>query len=70
MTTPADRLLQIQEAQALTGISRSQIYNLIKHSDFPPPLDLSSGKNKRCSRWSFNEIQNWIEAQKDQRLAS
>ncbi len=60
----SDRLINLQEVIAITAVSRSQIYNLMKHQDFPASLSLSYGKANRCSRWSFNEVIDWIEQKK------
>jgi len=66
----SDRLINLQEVIAITAVSRSQIYNLMKHQDFPASLSLSYGKANRCSRWSFNEIIDWIEQKKINRAVA
>jgi predicted DNA-binding transcriptional regulator AlpA len=66
----ADKLIDLQEVMAITSVSRSQIYNLMKHQDFPLSLSLSSGKANRCSRWSLNEIHLWIEQKKSNRAVA
>lgn len=62
--TVRDRLLTLKEVSSIVGISRSQIYNLIGKKAFPRSISLSSGEVNRCSRWSMNEIDEWIEERK------
>lgn len=70
MESNGDRLIKIEEVQGLSGVSRSQVYNLISGNNFPQPINVSKSKNRRSSRWSFNEIQEWIEEKKRHRAAS
>ena len=57
-----DRLIDLKEVMSMTCISRSFVYALIKLNRFPKPVTLTEGKHNRCSRWSFLEVQAWIEA--------
>ncbi len=65
-----DRLINLQDVMYLTGVSRSQIYNLIALKRLPAAISLSSGKSNRCSRWSLNEINDWIEQKKSNRAVA
>ena len=60
----ADKLIKLNEVQSIVGISRSQIYELIKHDSFPRPIPLTNtgetGPGSRSARWSHNQIQLWI----------
>jgi len=69
-TSRADRLIGLNEVMTLTAVSRSQIYNLISAQKFPPSMSLSVGSTNRCSRWSANEIYDWIEQIKSSRAAA
>jgi prophage regulatory protein len=55
-----DRLISIKEVIHICGISRSHIYALAKQGKFPGPYDLSENKPNRCSRWSFLEVDDWV----------
>lgn len=62
-----EKLIDLHTVKDLTGISRSQIYNLMALKQFPQSISLSPGNTNRCSRWSFQEIQDWIEGKKAKR---
>jgi prophage regulatory protein len=49
-------LLRLVEVLAMTGLSRSTLYDRIRNGDFPEPLRLGS----RMSRWRRGEIQAWL----------
>ena len=70
LTENADRLIKLQDVMYLTGVSRSQIYNLIALKRLPAAISLSSGQSNRCSRWSLNEINDWIEEKKSNRAVA
>lgn len=70
MESNGDRFIKIEEVQGLSGVSRSQVYNLISGNSFPQPINISDKGSRRSPRWSFNEIQEWIEEKKRQRAAS
>ena len=63
----SDRLIRLPEVLNMVGISRSQIYNLISAGHFPSPIKLRGseikGLSTRCSCWSENQVQNWIQEQ-------
>lgn len=55
--TASDRLIKLREVMQRVGIGKSMIYRKIKEGTFPPPYKLSPF----ASRWSEQEIINWIE---------
>ena len=59
---PQDRLITIKEVSTLIGFKRPTIYKYIKEKGFPKPIKLGS----RASRWSYNQVMEWIEKQKAQ----
>ena len=52
------RLLRMADVIALTGLSRSRIYELEKIGNFPPRRKLS----ERAVAWSETELTEWIES--------
>ncbi len=54
MTT---RLLRLKEVLHLCGLSRSQVYALIKIGKFPSPIKLG-----RSSAWLESELDCWAKA--------
>ena len=51
-------LLRLQQVQAVTGLSRSSVYQLIASSKFPPPISLHG----RAVAWDSHAIDAWIES--------
>jgi prophage regulatory protein len=51
-------LLRLPTVLALTGLSRSTLFALCQHDNFPKPIKISA----RCSAWLSNEIDAWIAA--------
>ena len=51
-------ILRRRDVQKATGISRSQIYNLMAQGDFPRPVPLGG----RAVGWLESEILAWQEA--------
>jgi prophage regulatory protein len=51
-----EALLRRKEVQAITGLSRSAIYQLIQEGKFPPSIKLSA----RAVAWQRTSIDNWI----------
>ena len=49
-------LLRLGEVLAMTGMSRSTLYDRIRNGDFPEPLRLGS----RMSRWRRGDVQAWL----------
>lgn len=64
MNKPMDRLIKIEDVLDQVGCSRSKLYLMIQFEEFPAQIKLG-----RYSRWSQNEVQDWIEAQKNARAA-
>ena len=50
------RMLRRREVEALTGLSRSTIYEWIRASRFPRPIVLGA----RMVRWQQQDIEQWI----------
>jgi len=55
-----DRLLRLDEVKVRIGLGRSAIYKLIQQGAFPRPYK----PTKYASRWSEEEVCNWIEERK------
>ena len=55
-TKPAIRFLRISEVEALTGLSRSTIYDWSADGRFPRPVRLS----ERAVRWIESEVLEWM----------
>lgn len=53
------RFLRIADVMQRTALSRSHIYARIQRGDFPAPYKLGA----KCSRWSEDEIGEWINTQ-------
>lgn len=54
-----EKLYKRTEVEALTGLSRTTIYEMMKDGSFPRPLRVS----KRAVRWQESTLTNWIESQ-------
>jgi prophage regulatory protein len=52
----ANSILRLPAVKALTGLSRSTIYNRIAEGTFPRPLPLGP----RSVGWLSNELDAWI----------
>lgn len=52
----SDRIIKLREVIAMTGLSRSSIYLLIKKGTFPVQVKLST----RSSGWFLSEINSWV----------
>jgi prophage regulatory protein len=58
-TPPAyqkERFLRLKDVLARTGLSRSTVYLLINHRQFPQQILLGP----RCVGWLETEIEDWI----------
>lgn len=53
----SDKIIKIRDVMAMTGLSRSSIYSLIKAKAFPGQVKLST----RSSGWFYSEVKNWVE---------
>lgn len=63
ITTPTVELWRLSRVIAVTGRSRSRIYD---DPTFPRPLKIS----RRCSAWRSDEIAAWIDARTAERDAA
>ncbi|BCD62649.1 hypothetical protein NitYY0826_C1531 [Nitratiruptor sp. YY08-26] len=59
-TAQQDRLIDIKEVSSLIGMKKPTIYKYIRDGKFPKPIKIGI----RASRWSFNEVMQWIEERK------
>lgn len=57
-----DALLPIEDVCRQSGLSRRSVYALMKAGKFPRVI-----KAGVTSRWSENEVQDWIDARKAER---
>jgi len=55
--TSDDRLLRLSEVEQIVKLKKPTIYRLAREGKFPKPLKIGD----RASRWSYNDIQKWIE---------
>lgn len=53
-----ERLLTLQNVEAMTGFKSSFIYAEVKKGNFPKPIKIYT-----ASRWPESEVQNWINQQ-------
>ncbi|MBE0471396.1 MAG: AlpA family transcriptional regulator [Methyloprofundus sp.] len=51
------RFLRLKDVTAITGVSRSQIYNLMGNGHFPRSVKLT----ERTVVWIESEIHEWME---------
>jgi len=61
-------ILRLPEVQNKTGLSRSTIYDLISHGEFPKQIKLTS----RSSGWVESEVSAWLDvriAERDGKVA-
>jgi prophage regulatory protein len=52
-------LLKLATVEAMTGISRPNIYRRMAKGDFPAAIRMG----KRCTRWPASAVREWVEAQ-------
>lgn len=52
--------LTLKETTARTKLSRTSIYKLINHSDFPKPIKLGT----KCLRFAADEVDAWMESRR------
>lgn len=60
-----DVLIKLPEVCRQVGLGKSAIYELVAEQAFPAPIKLGC-----YSRWSQNEVQQWIEQRKAARQAA
>ncbi|TXH09252.1 MAG: AlpA family transcriptional regulator [Spirochaetes bacterium] len=51
------KLLRRPDVEAMTGLRRSSIYEMMQDNTFPKPVQL----NKRMVGWVESEIEGWLE---------
>lgn len=56
MAKPLDRILREREVLDVIGISRSQLWNLLKDGRFPARVRLAG----RSMGWRQSDVQAWI----------
>ena len=55
---PAYRLLKLQDVLTLCAMSRTSIYDAIKHGQFPAPVHVHG----RSTRWVSKDVHDWLAA--------
>ena len=50
------KFIRLDQVKAMTGLSRSSIYQFIKDKKFPPQIKLGT----RAVAWDASEIQEWM----------
>ena len=58
--------LRCREVMRRTGLSRTTIYRLMGHRQFPPQHQLSKGR----VGWSEEEVEAWLRERLDERARS
>ncbi|MFY3327260.1 helix-turn-helix transcriptional regulator [Vibrio fluvialis] len=56
------RLIRLKEVMAMTGLSRSYVYQLIGKGYFPQSISLGA----RAVAWVQSEVQQWIDSRVEQ----
>lgn len=54
----AEKLLRRPDVEAITGLSRSTIYQWMKDGKFPQPVALGT----RIVAWRESDIEGWLES--------
>ena len=62
----ADRMIKISEVMEKLGVSRAQVYKMIKTKGFPKPVSLGHAS----ARWIESEVNAWINERKELRNAA
>lgn len=50
------KVLRLPEVRARIGLSRSQVYLMIKRGEFPPPIKIGA----RASAWMESDVDAWL----------
>lgn len=70
MAAQGYRFIRRPEVEAMTGLSRSTIYELLaRDSGFPKPVRLS-GESGRLRVWLADEVEEWLAARVAERVAA
>ena len=51
-------ICRLPAVEALTGLKRSMLYQLVKIGNFPPPVQLTA----RAVGWRLQDIMGWVES--------
>ncbi len=55
-----DQLLKLPEVEAMVGLKKSAIYQMIENKRFPAQTKIG-----RAARWRVSEVVRWIDAQQE-----
>ncbi len=58
-----DTVKRLPAVTEVTGVSKSQVYELMKEGKFPRPITLAGN----AKGWLSSELEEWIEARKSER---
>jgi len=53
-----DRIMRIKEVAWATGVSRAQLYIMVRQGEFPAPVRLSA----RAVGWKESLVASWIDS--------
>jgi len=62
----SDRIIDFAELTHMIRISKAHLYRLEHRGEFPQRIKIG----QRRVGWSFNEVNQWVEEQKSNRLGS
>lgn len=54
-----DRLIDVKTVCSQVGIGKTKLWEMVTAKEFPAPYTFG-----RCTRWSENEVQQWIHSLK------
>lgn len=57
MDTQETKMLRIAEVCRRVGVSKSQIYRMVKDSGFPAPVQIS----RRTNAWVSADVEHWLQ---------
>ena len=66
MTNEIDALIDVAEVSRMAGISRTEVWRKVKLKAFPQPVRMGS----RCTRYSRNEVLDWVRQRLAERVAA
>jgi prophage regulatory protein len=52
------RMFRLKDVERISGLKKSQIYELARNGSFPRPIKLSV----RASGWTSTSIQSWLDS--------
>ena len=62
----SDALIDVTEVTRIAGISRTEVWRKVKLKAFPQPTRMGS----RCTRYSRNEVLDWVRQRLAERVAA